>query len=286
MKKGIILLCSLLMVASQLKGQAPTRYNLKLGDKFIVTSEVVQNISQSMMGQSMTTDQNITTVDLYEVVEVSDNSYKFKTTGLNRKMDMMAPGTSLALDSDGEGDEHLAVKALTGKSYFIEMNIYGKVLDITGLDELANEVKADLVGTPIESTTTELLAAFNKETLTTAFEGQFYVYKEPNESTWSRKMDMVVNNLPISLTLDYSVSGANEISAAGDMTLDGEITVQGMAITAKMNGIQSTKYELDGATGMSRKITTEQDMQGDLEVQGMTVPMTLKTKVNVTIENK
>ena len=273
-----------LLVSVNLMAQGPTQYKLKVGDKFTVTSVVEQDIMQTMLGQEMETTQNISTVDIYEVVEKSKTGYKLKTTGISRSINTETGGGSINMDSDMEGDEHLAFRVLTGKSYYVNMNKYGKFLSFEGMDVFKDQVRGELEGTILESQTDQLLDAFDDETLGAAFDGQFYIYQEPGQS-WNREAEMVVNNLPISVQYEFSRNGADEIKAIGAMVLSGEFEVMGNMMSADMAGEQSSVFKLDKKSGLATTITTVQDMDGSLEVSDLTVPMVLKTKVTVTISN-
>ncbi|OEK03616.1 hypothetical protein BFP97_19770 [Roseivirga sp. 4D4] len=280
-KKEILALLGL-FVALNLSAQKPTEYKLNKGDQFRVSVVVKQDIEQNMFGQNMTTTQEITTIDLYEVVDTNNDGFLFKTTGLSRTLLSKTPQGSMSMDSDLDGDEHLAFRALSGKSYYIWMNKYGKVLSIEGLDELGEAVKKDLTGTVLESSADQLLTSFDAKTLTTSFDGQFYIYKEPGKQ-WDREANMVVNNLPISVTYAFSYSGDAEITSEGDMILSGEFETMGQQMTAEMIGTQKSVFSLDAQTGMSKSIKTIQELEGELSIQGTSVPMSLKTEVTVEI---
>lgn len=272
----------LLLSAGAFAQTGPTEYNLKSGDQFKVAVTIKQNIDQTMLGQVMKTTQTINTVDLYEVVSVTEASYLLKTTGLSRSLLTETPQGSVSIDSDLDGDDHLAFRALTGKSYYAEMNKYGRLLRFSGLEELKKAVEDDLEGTMLQGSADQLMLAFDPETLGTAFDGQFYIYQEPGKS-WNRDSEMVVNNLPISVSYDFSRSATNEITAKGAMVLTGEIEAMGQTVTAEMTGDQTSIFKLDPVTGLSKSIRTTQDMDGALEVQDISVPMVLKTIVEVVI---
>jgi|GEM_PF-3018662 len=280
-KKEILALLSLL-VTLNLSAQRPTEYKLSKGDQFKVSVVVKQDIQQDMFGQTMATTQEITTVDLYEVVDTDSDGFLLKTTGLSRTLLTESAQGSMSMDSDLDGDEHLAFRALSGKSYYVRMNKYGKALSIEGLDELGEAVKKDLAGTVLEASADQLLTSFDAKTLITSFDGQFYIYKEPGKP-WDREASMVVNNLPINITYGFSYSADTEITASGDMVLSGDFETMGQPMSAEMIGTQKSVFSLDPQTGMSTAIKTIQDMEGELNVQGTSVPMRLKTEVAVKI---
>lgn len=272
----------LMLMTLGLMAQRPSAYKLKLGDQFRVTATIKQNIEQTMLGQTMETVQTIKTVDLYEVVAVTGQGYKMRTTGLSRSLYTESGGGSVTMDSDMEGDDHLAFRALTGKSYYVLMNQYGRFLSFEGMDSFNSAVKTELEGTILEDQADQLLEGFDEASLSTAFNGQFYIYPEPGES-WERTVKTAVNGLPVSVTYDFSWQDNNTILATGDMTMSGELETMGQVMTADMTGSQTSEFKLDPTTGLAMTITTLQDMDGSLELQDISVPMVLKTEVTVRI---
>jgi len=266
----------------QLHAQRPSRYNLRVGDQFKVTASVEQDITQTMFGQKVETEQNITTIDLYEVISVSDEGYLMKTTGLSRNLKMSSAQGEVSIDSDLGGDEHLAFRALTNKSYYVEMNWYGRFLRFQGIDEMKEEIRKELLGTLLEENTDDLMAGIEEETLSNAFNGQFYIYPEPGKSL-DREATMVVNNLPVTIAYNFSWVDDGTISATGDMSLSGDFEVMGQQMTAAMEGIQTSLFKIDAETGLAMTIETEQDLDGSLEFQDISIPMTIKTMVEVTV---
>lgn len=275
-------LALLMLLTVGLMAQRPSGYKLKLGDQFRVTVTIKQNIEQTMLGQTMETKQTISTVDLYEVVAVTSEGYKMRTTGLSRSLNTETGGGSVTMDSGMEGDDHLAFRVLTGKSYYVTMNQYGRFLSLEGMDSFNSAVKTELEGTALEDQSNELLAGFDEAILSTSFNGQFYIYPEP-EVPWERTVKSAVNGLPVSVTYDFSWKDNNTILATGDMTMSGELESMGQIMTADMAGTQTSEFKLDAATGLATIIKTLQDMDGSLELQGISVPMVLNTEVTVRI---
>ena len=125
------------------------------------------------------TTQSITTVDRYEVVKVTDSEIHILTTGISRSLYTETAGGSVTMDSDLE-EMSTCICVLTGKSYTIVMNKYGRFLRFEEMEAFRNDVSAELKGTILEDSVDDLLAGFEEKTLSTA-EGQFYIYPEPSK---------------------------------------------------------------------------------------------------------
>ncbi|MCE7991422.1 MAG: hypothetical protein HEP71_05555 [Roseivirga sp.] len=279
--RKLILLALGVMIVVTAAAQKPRSYRLKVGDKFTTTAEITQAIEQDLMGQNQSINQTILNVDEYEVVLFEDGVYRLKSTGIRRKVEMSG-ATAIDMDSDLDGVANLALRALTGKSFYMKMDIYGKVLELEDFDDYKKEVGADFEGTMLESQKEPILMALNEETIKTSFEIFFHLYAPGKRKTWEDEYEMTVNNLPIAVATNY-VRNGKKISATGTMALTGEVDVQGATMTADLSGTQKTDYQLDKKTGLPTLVETKQDLSGEMNIQNMTIPMTIKTISKATI---
>lgn len=283
MKKTVLILVIGILFQGLIAAQKPQGYNLDKGLIIKVLSDVNQVISQTVQGQNYETNQKIVTSDQFEVMKVLDNGYKIKMTGMYRTLSMQGPGQQMEMDSRIEGESNLAFKALTGKSFDFIMNKKGKVLSIEGLNEYYDAIKAELAGTALEGSIETIIESINEETLKSGIEGQFNIYPNSNELNWNRTSKTVANNLPVTVTSEFSWDSDVSILAAGEMSLEGSTTVQGMEMSTTMKGTQNSIFDLDRGTGMSTLIQTQQEMKGQMEMQAMTIPMEMTTITKVTL---
>ena len=195
---------------------------------------------------------------------------------------MQAPGQEMAMDSRKEGDSNLAFKALTGKSFHFVMDKKGKVSSIEGLDEYHTAIKSELTGTSLESGIESIIESVSEAALITGIEGQFWIFPNADEATWNRSSETISNGLPVKISSEFYWDSDASILAAGEMTLEGATTVQGMDMSTSMKGTQNTIFDLDKNTGLCTLIQTQQEMIGTMEMQGMSIPMVNKTTTSVT----
>ena len=116
MKRTVLILMTVIFFHNIATAQKPQGYSLDKGMKIEVLSSVNQVITQTVEGQRYETIQDIVTSDQFEVVEVLDNGYKIKMTGMYRTLTMEGPGQEMEMDSRKEGDSNLAFKAKTFQS--------------------------------------------------------------------------------------------------------------------------------------------------------------------------
>jgi hypothetical protein len=281
MKKTVLIIVSVIFFHCIAMAQKPQGYSLDKGMKIEVMSSVTQVITQTVEGQNYETSTEIVTSDQFEVMEVLDNGYKIKMTGMYRTLGMQAPGQKMEMDSRKEGDSNLAYRALTGKSFQFEMDNKGKLLSFEGLDDYYAAIKLELTGTVLEGSIETVIESISEATLTSGLDGQFYIYPNSNEATWNRTTKTVANNLPVTISSEFTWDSDNSILAAGEMLLEGTTTVQGMAMSTSMKGVQNTIFDLDRGTGLSTLIQTQQRLSGKMEMQGMSIPMELTTTTKV-----
>ncbi len=272
-----------LLVVTALSAQKPKSYELKVGQEFTLDVLVESNSEQEIMGQKQVINQNVNNVDKYEVVSKDVDGYRLKVTGMRRKVVMSGIAGDINMDSAEEGEEHLAMRALTGKAYFMDINKYGKVLKLDGFAAYKEEIKAGFEGTSLAAQADQVLASVSEENALTTFESFFYIYSPEGEKNWQNTYTMTLNGLPVNITLDYSRPDANQVLANGTLELSGDIEVQGMKMQAELSGTQVTTFQLHKKTGLSERIDLSQTLSGDMMMQSITVPMTVKTKSTATI---
>lgn len=283
MKRRIIVVLTLtLLVSFQVSAQKPKAYRLKTGDKFVVNVEVTQRIEQEIMGQSQVTGQDMLTVDEYEVVRNEGGTILLKTTGLSRKLTISGV-MDVTMDSSSDDETSEPLKVLTGKSYFITVDTYGKVLKIEGLEEMRDQMREELKSTIVAGQTDQILNQVNEDVIRTSFEGFFHIYSPDRKKKWKRDYEVTINNLPVAVSTEFVREKQKKLVATGSLSIAGDIDVQGMTVAADMSGTQVSTFVLDKKTGLSKTVETKQDMTGQLNLQSFDVPMTMSTVTKVTV---
>lgn len=272
-----------LLVITALSAQKPKSYKLKVGQEFTLDVRIEVDMEQDIMGEKQGTKQTINNMDKYEVVSKETNGYRLKVTGVKRKVIMNSQAMNIDMDSDQEGDEHVAMRALTGKVYYLNIDKYGKVIKIDDFLAYKAEVKAAFDGTSLAGQADEVLASVSEKNALTTFESFFYIYSPSGEKNWQNEYTVTLSGLPINITLDYSRPNAKQMVANGKLDLTGDIEVQGTKMQAELLGSQITIFQLDKKTGLSKTVDMTQDLLGELKVQSLSVPMTVKTKSKATI---
>lgn len=286
MRRIIGLALALMMTASLAHAQKPAGYTLEKGDVFTMTTVAKQDIQQEAMGQSITTEQTISNTDELEVTGVNGDVYTIKITAIRRAASVQSPMGPTEIDSDMEGDMHTPFRILSGKSYSVEMNNMGKVLRVIGVEEMKKTMTQEMTDAGMGAAADQMLIGYSSEMLKSGLNTQLAFYEGNNGSEWTSKVSSVINNLPVELENSYKWDGDVTILAEAKVDMNGTIEAMGASVKTAMKGDQQTIIDLDAKSGMPTKIQTIQAVDGNLETQGMTIPMTIVSETTTTIVKK
>ena len=259
------------------------QYSFSVGDSYTLTTENDQLINQMMMGQEMEITNNIISSEMYEITALEGDVYTIKVTTLSNKTTISSPQGTQTMSSDGTSPADLSMKALTGVEYSFTMNNTGEILDVTGLEEAQAYVKKQVEGTPLAQAAAQLTAAFTKDELMSNLDRKFSIYPDEPSNEWTIKKDLNLNNMPVSVSADYTLSG-NEIKMDGTLTISGKGVFNGMQLDMDMSGTQKGTYLVDSESGAILSSNSVNDMNGTVGAQGMTIPMFISTTTKTTLE--
>lgn len=263
-------------------------YDLKKGDVFDVNTVMEQNIEQDVMGQSVTIEQIMTTMETLEVMGFSDGLYKIKGTTQKMKIDMTIPMQgNQVMDSEGEGQMDDVTKALVGNEYFFFMDKYGQIERFEGLDEMSAAIMADLEKTAIgQMGQAESMTAFlNEDVIRATLSNLLSIYSPEGKKEWTSTSSAVINSLPTEIVSKRSFDGNNTILSAGELSVSGSTEQMGMTVSAEMSGTVNTIYDLM-SNGMPSKVQVQQDAKGKASAQGMDIPMVVNVKSTSNITKR
>jgi hypothetical protein len=264
------------------------QFNPKEGDKYDATTTTKSTIVQSMMGQDMTIVMNMNANMLYEIAKANGNSvlnWTYQKLGSN--MEMM--GQSFNMSSEENNPESRTFKALKGAKFSIVMNNKGEVLDIKGIDDMNNRLS------DFSDEEKEAVSAFiNPEALKGSVEMEHKIFP-PNAvkigDTWTGTSEMKtlytlkLNNTYKLVKVENGsafIELVSKVSTGGAQTM----TMQGMEADITLDGDMKASLQMDIATGMVTNYDVTQNVKGQVEVQGMEIPMSVKTEMKTTLVKK
>lgn len=257
-------------------------YNLTKGDSYSSSSEVKQVITQTVMGQKSVINQDITTQEKLEVVEVNGSNFTLAATNVSTKLELSSIMFSQTIDSEGGTETDGVFRVLKGKSYQFTINELGEVLEITGLEEIQAAITEELQGSPLAAQAGQITAAYSEETIRANLENQFSIYPKDKAEAWSKKRDVSINGLPVTLDSQYLYEDDSTILVNSELTVSGKISQNGMELDATLEGTQEAKLTLDPKSGICTVYDASQLMDGSVTTQGMQIPMSVETSTKIT----
>ena len=218
-----------------------------------------------------------------EVLNDSNGMKTLKTTYNRIMIKMNLPNAVFDIDTDKpRADTTTAISpaemmqgmfhAIKGKSFFMKVDAAGKVVQISGLSEMANDMISGLhlddnLRPMVQQAFTQ---QFNEENLKQLFKQAFEIYPDKavgEGDTWSKTVSMKA--IQMNSNTEYKVksiqNGTIWIDASSNLDMSG------------FKGTEKASYELDASTGLVRKSTSTQKFDE---------PMKMTTRTQITGEEK
>lgn len=251
--------------------------------------EMTTNMDQEILGQQMKMD--VTAYYSLDVVEDDGTTKTVNATIERFKMKMDMAGIAMDVDSEKpknetgvDGNEKDMMKkvnqlfgAITGKQFTMKFNAEGKILDVTGFENMAQSIvdSMGIEGEEREQMVQQFDQQFNSGKMKEQFERYLYIF--PNKEIklgdkWEKNTDaMGMGNMKYNST--YTVTDIE-----GDMvTLDEKSILTSAEDQMTMKGDVKGKLIIDSRYGLV--VSAEQDMKLTVEAMGQSVDITAKTKI-------
>lgn len=230
--------------------EANLRFNLKKGKAYVYSMSL--NIDQEMEGNKMNSDMNFGyTLD---VIDDSSGVKTLKTSYDRIEMNMKTPGEDIRINTDKPlADTNVAANpismmtgmfhAMKGKSFLMKVNPEGKILEVSGLKDMA-EAMVNGMNIPEQSKPMMLQmfsSQFNDEMMKNNFAQAFDIF--PNKpvkvgDTWEKKLSFS----GMSMNTNYTVKEIGK----DKVTLDARSTLQMQG----SKGTQTGTFVVDRETGL------------------------------------
>ncbi len=265
------------------------KFNLKEGK--IYDYDMVWEMDQQIMQQEMKMKMNGNYS--LEVTDEKDDIRTIKSTYGKIKMYMNMDDMVIDVDTDkpvttGNTDEtklsnmmNRMMKAMVGKSFVMKVNAEGKVLEITGIDEILKSMNSSMQDVPDEMRlpmSQMLSQQLDHENMKKMFEQIFFIF--PNKhinigDNWDKTLDMG-GMVPMRFNSNYKVKAIE-----GDfVTLDVSTKILSTSSVLTLEGDQTGVMLVDSKTGLVVNAEFNQDINTTTE------GMITKTKAKGNIKGK
>jgi hypothetical protein len=282
---------------------AAVKLELKLakGKTYYQKTNVEQQIAQTMMGQEQKSGQSMGTGLKLQVLDVDAQKnmriqytylwLRLKQSGLMAQVDYDSAKQTTA-PSGAEG-----FAALLGQSYTARLTPQGKVLDVNGVEQLAEAVRkklpAGMEATPAMSVLSPYL---DKRSVKDMIEAAMAIYPDrpvsPGDS-WSKHVTMAVGFTMVidsKWTLQKEEAGAATIGLTATVQTDPNappMEAGGMKMKSQMSGTQEGTMRIVEATGLAASSQERAQIKGQIAMlapgqdqPAMVMPMTIETQIS------
>ena len=277
MKKFTFILFSAAFISSAF-AQPPGNINLSKGQKFSVDNTITAVTTQTLMGQSMESNAEVTTKYSIEVKDIKNNNYNLTNTFTKMKAKVSAMGNDMNFDSDKKedmnGEYAASFKDIINNPKTVVIDRSGKVLNTNKTETKTAGVQPDIMKMMLDQ-----LVGDPEET---GYGSDIAFISTPSKIITGYNWTDSSNKEGIYKSTTYTVKEIKGteavITIAGILNTDVKSQMQGMDILNKSQGNLTGEEIVDITTGVIKQKTTTLESQGTVSVasQGMEIPMSTK----------
>ncbi|NDW11921.1 hypothetical protein D0T50_03330 [Bacteroides sp. 214] len=288
MKKALFTAICLFIGFSMATAQVTLTFNPDKGTKYDYRMEMIQNIKQNVMGQDMEVKQNMVTLYSMDIIEKSKESVKVKyeykevvfelsSMMMNMKYDSKNPAAST---SPVDAAMATLMGSLIGKSFEAVITPAGKVLSVTGMDEIAaGMVAAAGDDAQLRAMAEQTKGQYSNEAIKGTLEQSFGIYpagKVKVGDSWNVEQNIESAGMAIDIASVYKLISTDK----NNTVMDVEATVD--AMDGQLKGVQNGTISVESKTGIITKSELQQNIKGTVTAQGMDIAMDMNSKILVT----
>ena len=266
---------SLLFLTLGTHAQNNGTLHLADGSKYSVTNEITSTSSSEIMGQTMESNADVTTVYQIEVNHLNNQQYHMKNKIASIKMTMNSPAQNLTFDSqkkeDMDGPIGSAIKDFINQPQDVVMDRSGNVIpseDSSQASDSSAQSASILkqLGDPKEQGYGATMA---------------FLTVPKNVSIGSKWQDSTSAEGVTKVTL-YEIKDLKgtlaTIAITGKEDRDTKMEMQGMEINTKTKGQFTGEGTVELSTGVIKQNKMTESAEGTVSVMGQDIP----TKIKVT----
>ncbi len=283
------------------------KYKFKVGDKFEYSQSTKQTSKQNIPGMGeVNVDALMGGTMLLNVKEVTAQGARIEAQYAKINMSISSAMMNMKMDSEGSTDDpqNKMVKAITGKSFYFNMNNNGAIEKVEGVENIFSDLSSlGLDEATVGNTRKQLQQSLNDQSLKNMLENGLLQYagkKVKTGDTWSTTSMQTVS-FPIKIENTWSVTKVegNVASLSSDgaiSTVDKEKVTNlpnGMKSKSDMAGRQAIIGKVDVASGWPSEVKILSEIKGNMTLlaggmipEDMAIPMEITTETTYNITRK
>ena len=251
------------------------RLNIAPGESYAYTTSTKQQLKQEIMGRTLEMNHEFSADYKYSVENHDNESIKIKTTYERIQLAVDSPEEQIIYDSQLENsDVRLsALNDLIDKPFYIFMDKNGKVVKVSGYEQLTKNIKAG-----------KLISQFlTDSTLINSLNMDIYAGKPVSMGeSWNKVTELNVSNMKLQNNVVYTLEGTSEdlvwLNVSGTVSGDsanGNIEVD-------LEGTQTGTIETDLTTGMISSGDITMEMNATLKSLDFEIPMKMTSETRIS----
>ena len=287
--KKIFLFAAVAIATTGYAQKVNGKLSFQKGQKLEVVTQTKKETSQEVMGQSVASTVNSTMTEIYDVQDAGGNGATVEHKVKRFMFTGEGMGQSQSFDSEKESDRkgelgQLLDKKLLKNKYTLMLDASGKVTGVKSDDDNPQGKKQEEDG--MAAMMAQQLGA--NMLMPKAGDNSFFKILPDKEvgigEIWNESS--TVDGTKVTKT--YKVTGITDSEIMIDFTADSKMdkTMQLMGTDAKITATDKAtgKISLDRKTGVMKQMTANAKTEGNVEAQGMTIPVTATTTTTTTVK--
>lgn len=277
--------------------------NLEAGKEYIQKSNAKMTITQNFNGMPIEIGMNIKGDYVFKVLAAENNQYDMEVSYTSVEMEMESAQGKNSFSSKNASEQDMMstmLSRMVNKPFKMTMSQSGKVVDITGIDNLFGGLFEgyDLAQQQKDQILAQLKQSYGAKAFKGSFEQITAIYPEDKVKlgkTWSTETSIEAG-MSVNLTTNFVLKAANNdyflIHGEGNLASNPDapyVKQNGMDIKILVDGQLTSDIKIDRKTGWIIDATIVQNMSGNTELKaseqmpdGMSIPMTIKSKSVIT----
>jgi len=290
---GLFLIAGLNVTTAQVK----LSFNPEKGKKYEYQSEMIQNIQQNVMGQTIPMELEMNIKYLMEIKgktsQETQMQYTYKEVAyiINSPMMKMGYDSKNPIENPSEMDKIFSkiFSTLIDESFMIVVAPDGTITSVTGMELIAekmvNAISGD--GTMAAQLGAQMKMQFGDDAIKNSFQQAFKIYPAnpvKKGDSWNLESKTTISNMNTDVKTKYSLKDISKnlatITFESVMEL---IPTEGME--GNLSGSQTGTMIVDTKTGMTITSDVSQNMKGNVKAQGFDVQMEVDGKVKISTKD-
>lgn len=279
------------------KGGEPVnlKLNLQPGSQYLYAIENKMVMDMSVMGQSMKTNQNMTTECTYDVAAGEGTNKRITVTYDRIAMETKNPMLNMAYDSRDTAKSDKELRQMGGmlhKPFTMDVSEQGEILSVNGLNNLINSM-SDTSSPEGQAIRQQLTSTFNDSAIKSMMQQALNIFPDhpvkPGD-TWKKTFNMGTGAINLAIDNDFKLvsvsNGIAHIDVTSKIIGSGGAGPEMKNMNMDLNGDQKGTMEVEVATGLVKDGKMKQTIKGEMSVATMKVPVAITSDIHITGKKK